>query len=122
MPKGFLTPNQVLELRQEHRRERDKKLADRIKAVLSLNSGYEYSQVAQILLLDEVTLRRYVKEYQERGIEGLLEMRYRGGKTTLILSQEIELKEYLKENTKRTAKEIVAYVLTLIRLNFLSLA
>lgn len=110
MPKGFLTADQVLELRQEHKKERDKKLADRIKAVLSLNSGHEYSQVAQILLLDEVTLRRYVNQYQERGIDGLLEMRYRGGKSSLTLSQELELKGYLDDHTKRTAKQVVDYV------------
>lgn len=110
MPKGFLTTDQVSELRLEHRKERDKKLADRIKAILSLNAGHEYSQVAQILLLDEVTLRRYVRQYQENGIAGLLEMRYMGGKTTLNLSQELELKEYLRDNTKRTAKEIVDFV------------
>lgn len=70
---GFLTDEQVEILKQAHRTIKDKKLADRIKAVLSLNAGYEYSHVARILLLDEVTLRRYVKQYQEKGIDGLLE-------------------------------------------------
>lgn len=74
---SFLTNEQVKVLKHVHRTIKDKKLADRIKAVLSLNAGYEYSQVAKILLLDEVTLRRYIKQYQEKGIEGLLEYHYR---------------------------------------------
>lgn len=111
MPRRFLTAEQVLVLRQAHRTIRDKKLADRIKAILSLNSGHEYSQVAQILLLDEVTLRRYVKNYQARDLPGLLEMRYAGGKSRLSLIQERKLKEFLQANTKRTAKEIVDHVL-----------
>lgn len=110
MLKGFLTDKQVRVLRQTHRSVRDKKLADRIKAILSLNSGHEYSQAAQILLLDEVTLRRYVKNYQEKGVGGLLEMRYAGGKSNLTSNQEQELKEFLKVNTKRTAKEIANHV------------
>jgi transposase len=107
---NFLTEEQVQILRQAHRTIRDKKLADRIKAVLSLNAGHEYSQIASILLLDEITLRRYVQKFQKEGISGLLELNYTGGQTTLTLVQELELKEYLQENTKRTAKEIVDYV------------
>ena len=97
-------------LRQAHRTVKDKKLADRIKAVLSLNAGFEYAQVAQILLLDEVTLRRYVEKFQKQGIDGLLEFHYSGGQTKLALVQEQELKSYLQENTHRTAKEVVEYL------------
>ena len=109
MPK-FLTEEQVVVLRQAHRTIRDKKLADRIKAILSLNSGFEYAQVAQILLLDEVTLRRYVEKFQKAGIDGLLEFHYSGGQTKLTLIQEQELKSYLQEYTKRTAKEVVNHI------------
>lgn len=111
MPKRFLTNEQAAALKQAHRAIRDKKLADRIKAVLSLNSGYEYSQVARILLLDEVTLRRYVQKYQEKGVDGLLEMHYTGGKSSLTLIQQRQLRTFLIENTKRTAKEIAGHIL-----------
>ena len=107
---GILTDEQVRILKQAHRTIRDKKLADRIKAVLSLNAGYEYSQVAKILLLDEVTLRRYVKQYQEKGIEGLLEYRYAGGKTSLTSNQEGELRVFLRDNTQRTAKDVANHI------------
>src|SRR3989304_3826309 len=107
---GILTDEQVRILKQAHRTIRDKKLADRIKAVLSLNAGYEYSQVAKILLLDEVTLRRYVKQYQEKGIEGVLECRYAGGKTSLTSNQEGELRVFLRDNTQRTAKDVANHI------------
>lgn len=110
MPKRFLTNEQTAVLRQAHRAIRDKKLADRIKAILSLNSGYEYSQVARILLLDEVTLRRWVQKYQQKGVGGLLEMHYAGGKSNLTLIQQQQLKTFLTENTKRTAKEIADHI------------
>lgn len=107
---NFLTKEQVRVLKLAHRTIRDKRQADRIKAVLSLNAGHEYSQIASILMLDEVTLRRYVHKFQKQGIVGLLQMQYTGGQTTLTQNQETELKEYLRDNTKRTAKEIAGYV------------
>ncbi len=114
----FLTDKQVQILKQAHRTIKDKKLADRIKAVLSLNAGYEYSHVARILLLDEITLRRYVKQYQEKGIDGLLEYRYSGSKGKLTKKQEAELRLFLKDNTKRTAKEVIEHIETVYGVKF----
>lgn len=105
-----LSENQVSELKLAHRQTREKRLADRIKAVLMLHFGFTYDQISQALLLDEVTVRRHHKNFLEKGVPGLLELRYAGGKTTLTASQELELKAYLRSNTKRTAKQVVSYV------------
>ena len=107
----FLTEEQVKVLKLTHRTIKDKRLADRIKAVLMVNFGFTFSQISTALLLDEVTLRRYVEKFQTKGIYGLLECRYSGGQTRLTLIQEQELKLFLKDNTKRTAKEIVDHIL-----------
>src|SRR3989338_1691476 len=115
---SILTDEQVIILKQAHRTIRDKKLADRIKAVLSLNAGYEYSEIAKILLLDEVTLHRYVKSFKEKGIDGLLECHYTGGQTKLTYIQEQVLKTFLKENTQRTAKEVVEYITKTYKVKF----
>jgi transposase len=106
----FLTDEQVTILKQAHRTIKDKKLADRIKAVLSLNAGYEYSHVAKILLLDEVTLRRYVKHYQDKGLNGLLEYRYTGGQAKLTLDQQEKLSQHLEKCTYLTAQSVIHYV------------
>lgn len=107
---GFLSEEQVADLRQAHRQIKDKKLADRIKAVLSLNAGFEYSQVAKILLLDEVTLRRYVQRFQESGTTGLLECRCLGGKSRLTSNQEMSLKRYFKQHTAQTALAVANHL------------
>ncbi|MEK7550567.1 MAG: helix-turn-helix domain-containing protein [Patescibacteria group bacterium] len=78
MPK-LLNNEQVLVLKEAHKKIRDKRLADRIKAVLSLNEGFKYEYIAKILLLNEVTLNRYIKRFKAEGIKGLLEMKYKGG-------------------------------------------
>ncbi len=46
-----------------HRKERDKKICDRIKAVLAYDNGYSYSEITKILLLDDETVRRHVEDY-----------------------------------------------------------
>lgn len=106
----FLDSDQVLVLKQAHKQMKDKKLADRIKAVLSLNRGMDYAELAAVLLLDEATLRRYVRQFQAKGIDGLLEYRYTGGQTRLTTAQEQELKVFLKTNTQRTATAVAKYI------------
>ena len=108
--RDFLTEEQVKVLKFTHKTIKDKRLADRIKAVLMVHSGFTFSQISQALLLDEVTIRRYVEKLKEKGVSGLLEYRYTGGRTRLSLIREQELKTYLKDHTKRTAKEVATYV------------
>lgn len=115
---GLLTEHQVLVLRNAHKTLRDKRLADRIKAVLSLHEGYGYEDIARILLLDEVTLRRYVKQFQEKGIDGLLEYHFVGGQSSLTLMQEQHLKTFLSVNTQRTAKEVVEHIRIAYRVSY----
>lgn len=106
----FLTDDQVTVLRAAHRTTRDKRLADRVKAILSLHAGYSYEDIARILLLDEVTLRRYVKQFQKRGVVGLLECRYAGGASSLTTTQEQQLRTFLDKNIQRTAKDIREHI------------
>jgi len=107
---NFLTQEQIQLLKQSHKTIKEKRLADRIKAVLYLNYGLSYSEIVKLLLLDETTIRRHVEKFQVQGIEGLLECHFTGGQSKLTLFQENELKQFLKENTKRTAMEIVFHI------------
>ena len=69
----FLTAKEVIILKEAHHDARFRKQADRIKTILALNQGLPYKEIAKLLLLDETTIRRYEKEYEENGIDGLLE-------------------------------------------------
>jgi len=106
----MLTEEQVTQLKLTHKLTKEKRFADRIKAVLMVHFGFTYEQIKQALLLDEVTVRRYVKQLKEKGINGLLEYRYTGGQTRLTDSQEAKLKIFLQDNTQRTAKEVVLHI------------
>ena len=121
---GFLTEEQIKELRQEHKTIRDKRLADRIKAILMLNNGFTYEQVEKALLLDEVTLRRYLKAFRQifpqQGLKPFLELHYTGSQTKLTKTQESELKNHLadSEHIYLTAKEVADYVKYEYRINY----
>ena len=56
-------------LREAHHDSRLRKRADRIKAILFLNQGFSYEQTVRLLMLDEGTIRRYVKEIKQGGVE-----------------------------------------------------
>ena len=58
-----LTTQERIALKQHHKLCRDKFICDRIKAVLLYDQGYSYRQIASILLLDDETIRRHVKDY-----------------------------------------------------------
>ena len=43
----------------------------RYHALILVHQGYSYREVGRILLVDEETIRRWVDQYQERGLSGL---------------------------------------------------
>ena len=108
--KDFLTSSQVQALEEKHRTCKNKRQADRIKTILSLNSGYDYKLIAEILLLDDSTLRNYYAEYIEGGIKRLLEDNYTGGTSRLSCEQLKELDLHLQAHTYISSKEIKAYI------------
>ena len=58
-----LSKEQIAALEKLHRTLRDKRQADRVKAVISLSKGRSAVQVAEILLFDEKTSRQYFDRY-----------------------------------------------------------
>ena len=60
---NFLTTKQRTKLLSEHKSERDRKVGDRIKAVLWADGGKPFVQIAMDLFIDELTARRHVLDY-----------------------------------------------------------
>jgi hypothetical protein len=54
-----LSKEKMAELEKFHRCLRDKRQADRAKAVIALSKRWSAAQVAEILLFDEKTSRHY---------------------------------------------------------------
>jgi len=105
-----LSQKQITELEQLHRRLRDKRQADRVKAVVALAKGWSAAQVAAILLFDEKTSRHYFDRYQQGGVPALLEDHYPGAEPKLDEHQTKELDQYLQEHLLPDAKAVIAYI------------
>ena len=90
-----------------HRKERDKRVCDRIKAVLAYDDGYRYSEIAKILLLDDETIRRHVKDYFD---EAKLRPKNGGSDSGLDDYESKKLIEHLEEFTYLHIKNICTYV------------
>jgi hypothetical protein len=91
-----LTSKQLDELRAAHREASDIRGAYRIHTVILLGQGWSVAQVADALLIDSETVRRYFKRYRKGGIEELLRMSYVGGEALLDEQQLAELDAHLQ--------------------------
>jgi len=98
------------ELIKIHKTVKEKRLADKIKAILLLGDGYSFKSCEEIIHLDDRTLRRYKSIYIEKGIEGLLENKYKGRSPKLTEEQSKELTSHLEQNLYPNSETISAYI------------
>ncbi len=117
MDEIILSPNEEKELIRFHKTIKEKRLADRVKSIILLGSGYTHRQIAKILLLDEKTICRYKALYND-GLDHLLKWEYKGKTTNLSPEQEKELSEHLENHLYATSKEIAAYIKTKYYVDF----
>ena len=108
--KNFLSSKQIAELKADHRAERDSRYADRIKAVLMLNTGLSAAKAAEYLLMDEKTVRNYLKRYLEGGLEGLCSDFYFGRKSCLTESEQQALILELRTRIYPTACAVIKFI------------
>lgn len=59
----FLDSATRTHLLQRHRRERDRRIADRIKVILLRDDGWSYAAIAEALFLSEEGVRQQLKDY-----------------------------------------------------------
>lgn len=104
----MLTAKERERLVQRHRKERDGRIRDRIKAVLAYDDGYSYSEIARILLLDDETIRRHIDDYKR---EQKLNPTNGGSDSNLNEKETNELLRHLREITYLYVKDICEYVL-----------
>ena len=107
---GFLTSEQIVAYKQMHKKAHSLREGDRIKAILLLNKGLSYEEVAELLLIDEGTVRRWYKIFRIEGIKTLLKDKYIGGTSKLSPTAQLELTAHLGNHVYLTAKEICSYV------------
>lgn len=105
--------NKILEeeerkaLEAQHRQERNKRIADRLKAVLLHDRGWTDTQIAEALFISRTAVSTHIKEYLSNK---KLKPSGGGSQPKLSRTQEGELEAHLAEHTYLFVKDIVAYV------------
>lgn len=105
--KKFLTEEKRRELKAQHRREKDRRTGDRIKAILLSDEGWPFKMIAKALFLDEETISKHVEEYKS---QNKLSIQTGGSESKLNKIQTQELIEHLEKQTYAKAQDICAYV------------
>jgi transposase len=89
---------------EEHR------VARRANAILLLDKGWSYSDVAEALLLDDSTLRLWRKAYGEGGVDNLIMFDLKGGFSALKAEQVEELRAWATKTLPGSTAEVGAFV------------
>ena len=94
-------------LEDQHKKERDKRICDRIKAVLLRSEGWTFEQIAQALRIHHETVRTHVDDYEK---EAKLKPQNGGSKSLLNDEQATQLDHHLNDVTYLKVLDICAYV------------
>ncbi len=105
---SFLTLSEEKHLRQQHKREKNGRIRDRIKAVLLSNKGWSNTRIAEAVLLDDETVSRHIKEYQNKQ---QLHVESGGSVSKLLAPQSEEFIKHLTTHTYVKVEDICSYVL-----------
>lgn len=103
----YLSNSEREALKVQHKKERDKRICDRIKAVLLFDKGWGYQQIAEVLLLTDEAIRKHVQDYEA---SRKLKPENGGSESKLNSQQSAALIEHLQQHTYLYVKDIVAYV------------
>jgi transposase len=86
------------------------RLTRRANALLLLDDGMSCEAIAQVLFLDDDTIRTWHRLYEQDGIEGLTSFGYEGSACRLSGAQQDELTAWISETLPRTTREIGAWI------------
>lgn len=106
--KILLDPSEKIALKKQHKTERDKRICDRIKAIIMLDDGWDLQTISKVLLIHEETVRTHLEEYLE---SKKLKPENKGSKSDLNEENTHALIAHLEEHTYHKVADICAFVL-----------
>ena len=111
----FLTVEERTQLKAQHRRERDGRIRDRIKAVLLSDKGWSIAAIAEALLISDDAVREHISEYKE---SKKLKPESGGSVEKISIEQSAQLERHLQDHTYLYVKDIAAYVQAQFRITY----
>jgi transposase len=104
-----LTRSQRDELWRRYKQAEDRRVAERIHAILLLDEGRSAADVSAILHLHPKTLKRWIRTFAASGVEALCTFHYVGNTTSLNATQLQQFTAWLDDYIRST-KEAIAWV------------
>ncbi len=86
------------------------RLARRANALILLDRGMSCTSVAEVLLLDDDTVRNWHKAFEQAGIQSLAEFGYHGGAPRLNSAQQDELRAWVTETLPAATRQVGAWI------------
>ena len=104
---NFLSEAERNKLKLQHKIERDKRVCDRIKAILLYGKGWNLKQIAEVLLLSDEAISLHIQDYQAS-----YKLKPENGDSVSKLDEQQtkSLLEHLQKHTYLYTKDIIAYV------------
>ena len=116
---SFLSSADRIELEACVRRQReDHGIARRANALLLLDDGKSCVEIAQVLYLDDDTVRGWHKQYLSEGWDAVAYDGWKGGQSRMKQAQEVALCAWLQARFCRSTVEIRAHVAAECGLNY----
>ncbi len=104
-----LTRSQRDDLWRRYKQATDRRVAERLHAILLLDDGRSAPEVSAILHLHPKTLKRWIKIFVASGVEGVSTFNYVGNTPWLSEPQIQQFTAWLDERVRST-KEAIAWV------------
>jgi len=114
--KNFLSSNERIALRAQHKKERDKRVCYRINAVLLYDKGWTYMQIAEALLITDNAVRQHIRDYRE---SRKLKPENGGSVEKLSQAQSEQLENHLLKHTYLCVKDIINYVSSVYDISYI---
>lgn len=116
---GFLTAEerQAL-LRLIRRASGSLRVGRRAYAILHLDDGLTFEEVARVLFMDDEAVRIWHRKWVEKGIAGLSSFEWKGSSPRLTSAQESLLAQKLEEEVFTSSAQINALVVSLFGVSF----
>ena len=104
----FLSEAERDTLLAQHKKERDKRIVDRIKVVLLYDDSWTIDKIAKALFIDASTIFRHLEDYKS---EKRLHPNHKGSQAILTSPESQELSAHIESNLYTKVKEIREHVI-----------
>ena len=106
-----LTIKEKYDLKRMHRKTKNGQVRDKIKAVLMFSDGYTAVEIATILLLDDDTVRTWIKSYGEKeNVDSWLKKNYLAYTGKLSKEEETQVEVYVANNVISDSKRVKEFI------------